>query len=137
MQNDSRYIKDWHILSRLIRSIYNYHCANCFKDCSNPKFYKDKLQVHHIDENPRNNKFDNLIPLCSSCHLKIEKEARVHAPYSHLQQELFKDSTYKLRMEEMRSQALNRFGINEKEEYFKFKKIFEEEIKNDFEDHEI
>ena len=31
-----------------------------------------KLDVHHIDYNKRNNKLDNLISLCRSCHIKIE-----------------------------------------------------------------
>jgi len=28
-------------------------------------------EIHHIDENPRNNKRDNLIPLCGFCHNRV------------------------------------------------------------------
>ena len=33
----------------------------------------DHFQVHHIDENPENNKYDNLIMICPNCHSKITK----------------------------------------------------------------
>tara|TARA_R110002050_G_C8743373_1_gene498303 strand:+ start:63 stop:758 length:696 start_codon:yes stop_codon:yes gene_type:complete len=33
----------------------------------------DHFQVHHIDENPENNKKENLIMLCPNCHSKITK----------------------------------------------------------------
>ena len=68
------------------------------------------LQVHHIDENPANNTFKNLIPLCASCHLKIEGEARLHAPYREKQLEFFEDHTYMSRMNEMRENALAKYG---------------------------
>lgn len=35
------------------------------------------LQVHHIDENPRNNADDNLIKLCYECHRKVHGAFRV------------------------------------------------------------
>ncbi len=31
---------------------------------------KDKLQIHHKDKNWRNNKNNNLVLLCQSCHQK-------------------------------------------------------------------
>jgi 5-methylcytosine-specific restriction endonuclease McrA len=30
-----------------------------------------KKIVHHIDHNPSNNKFKNLVVLCSDCHMKV------------------------------------------------------------------
>lgn len=32
------------------------------------------FQIHHIDENPSNNEFDNLLMLCPICHSKITKK---------------------------------------------------------------
>ena len=32
------------------------------------------FQIHHIDENPSNNRFINLLLLCPTCHSKITKE---------------------------------------------------------------
>lgn len=33
----------------------------------------DHFQIHHIDENPENDDFDNLLMLCPICHSKITK----------------------------------------------------------------
>lgn len=33
----------------------------------------DHFQFHHIDENPQNNLFENLIMVCPNCHSKITK----------------------------------------------------------------
>lgn len=31
----------------------------------------ERLHIHHVDENPFNNALENLMTLCSSCHLKL------------------------------------------------------------------
>jgi 5-methylcytosine-specific restriction endonuclease McrA len=41
------------------------HCAFC------SEIEPSILQVHHIDGNPSNNDFTNLILACASCHAKI------------------------------------------------------------------
>ena len=110
MTNDSRYHPEWETVSRYVRELFNYHCARCEKDCRKTKNAQMVLQVHHIDENPANNALENLIPLCASCHLKIEGEARLHAPYREKQLELFEDHTYMSRMNEMRENALAKYG---------------------------
>ena len=110
MAHDSRYHPEWETVSRYVRELFNYHCARCDKDCRKTKNAQMVLQVHHIDENPANNAFENLIPLCASCHLKIEGEARLHAPYREKQLELFEDHTYMSRMNEMRENALAKYG---------------------------
>lgn len=40
-----------------------YSCKECARQA-------DVLQIHHIDNNNRNNSKDNLIVLCRSCHAK-------------------------------------------------------------------
>lgn len=52
---------------------------------------------------------ENLIPLCASCHLKIEKEARLHAPHQQQQTELFEE-TYATTMQAMRAKGLATYG---------------------------
>ena len=116
MANDSRYHPEWETVSRYVRELFNYHCARCEKDCRKTKNAQMVLQVHHIDENPANNALENLIPLCASCHLKIEGEARLHAPYREKQLELFEDHTYMSRMKEMRENALAKDGSEVKPE---------------------
>ena len=116
MANDSRYHPEWETVSRYVRELFNYHCARCEKDCRKTKNAQMVLQVHHIDENPANNALENLIPLCASCHLKIEGEARLDAPYREKQLELFEDHTYMSRMKEMRENALEKNGSEVKPE---------------------
>lgn len=37
---------------------------------------KNAIDVHHIDENPKNNSLDNLQRLCRSCHLKKHRKQK-------------------------------------------------------------
>ncbi|GIR61625.1 MAG: HNH endonuclease signature motif containing protein [Deltaproteobacteria bacterium] len=114
MAHDPRYHQEWPEISKYVRLLFNHHCARCGKDCSNPSNSRDLLQVHHIDENPGNNQLENLIPLCSVCHLQIEKEARLHAPHAHIQHELFEDSSYLESMATLRKEAFERYGQKQK-----------------------
>ena len=107
---DNRYHPEWDTVSRYVRELFDFYCARCDKDCRNSKNADSVLQVHHIDEDPGNNKLENLIPLCASCHLKIEKEARLHAPYNAIQLELFENQSYMQQMKDMRQSALEKYG---------------------------
>ena len=52
-------------LKRKVRQRDSYRCQECFRHQSE---LKRKLSVHHIDYNKQNNKPENLISLCDSCH---------------------------------------------------------------------
>lgn len=52
-------------LKKQIRKRDDYRCVICKLVRPNGK---KKLAVHHIDYNKKNNKFENLITLCNSCH---------------------------------------------------------------------
>ena len=114
MAIDQRYHPEWDSVSRYVRELFNFYCARCGKDCRNSKNAESVLQVHHIDENPGNNNLENLIPLCATCHLKIEKEARLHAPYNETQLELFENQSYMQQMKYMRQSALEKYGLGSK-----------------------
>ena len=43
----------------------NFTCQYCRK---REYYFKSSLHIHHIDYNPNNNDFDNLITLCPRCH---------------------------------------------------------------------
>jgi len=77
---DSRYPKDWKAIALLKKQSVNWTCQNCGRYCytkevadalgldrSDRKRYE--LSVHHSDYNPENNSPENLIALCSGCHL--------------------------------------------------------------------
>ena len=103
----SRYHQEWDHLAGYIRELFGFHCARCSKDCRVTKSGRDVLQVHHIDENPGNNAEENLIPLCAECHLRIEREARLHTASAESQLELFRESYFEA-MQRMRINALAR-----------------------------
>lgn len=52
-------------LKEKIRNLFNRKCAECGYSEEQLGY---KLSIHHIDYNKKNNKEDNLIPLCVSCH---------------------------------------------------------------------
>jgi len=39
------------------------------RTCCLCRIEKQKCQIHHIDENPNNNAFDNLALICAHCHI--------------------------------------------------------------------
>jgi len=58
-------------LKEKIRERDNYKCKICgLTEKENLKLYNKKLNVHHVDYDKQNCKEDNLISLCSSCHMK-------------------------------------------------------------------
>ena len=90
-----------------MREFFHYRCARCELDCTSAA---SQLQVHHIDKNPGNNAFENLIPLCAVCHLQVEKEARLHAPNQERQAKMFAENTYLSAMQRLRESALARLA---------------------------
>jgi hypothetical protein len=54
-----------------VRNRDRYRCQECFKH-ENELYYKNgkkyNLHLHHIDYDKKNNKPENLIALCGSCH---------------------------------------------------------------------
>ena len=116
MVNDQRYHPEWETVSRYVRELFDFFCAKCGKNCRNSKKADSVLQVHHIDANPGNNDLENLIPLCATCHLRIEKEARLHAPYDVIQLELFENQSYIKQMKIMRQNAFDKYVLGRKKE---------------------
>ncbi len=114
MARNLRYHQEWSTISRYVRELFNYYCSRCGQDCRNSTNAEMVLQVHHIDENPENNTLENLIPLCASCHLKIEREARIHAPNHEKQMELFENQSYMSQMKKMRQIALAKYSSGHK-----------------------
>jgi len=61
----NKYPEKFYKIRDLIR---NRDLCKC-KKCNKNKDYR-KLDVHHIDYNKENNKMENLITLCQTCHIK-------------------------------------------------------------------
>jgi hypothetical protein len=58
------------IRDRVLRE-YNHRCALCGTD---------RPQIHHIDEDPANNKVENLLPLCPNHHLSDQHNPTARIP---------------------------------------------------------
>ena len=63
-------ISGWR-LKRLLKRV-GRDITTC--ECCHRKLGKRKLAVHHLDENPLNNKLENLLILCGDCHKKFHKD---------------------------------------------------------------
>lgn len=55
-----------------VRAILQQEINSKCPFCSNTDV--GHFEIHHIDENPNNNKVDNLLLLCPTCHSKITKK---------------------------------------------------------------
>ncbi len=75
---DKRYTTNWKAISLLKKQSVNWICQKCGRKClesgiktklSLSERKRFELSVHHSDYNPENNSPENLIALCSGCHL--------------------------------------------------------------------
>ena len=65
------------------RASYRKYLKKCCEKCNSTK---KRLEIHHKDENRKNNNINNLITLCSKCHKKYHTETlfkKGHAKWSH------------------------------------------------------
>jgi hypothetical protein len=81
---DSRYPKDWQDIATALKKNEQWRCFRCGIQCFSPSrrpiggFRNSAkrvflLQVHHWDGNPENNQPENLVCLCTSCHLEVHR----------------------------------------------------------------
>lgn len=73
----NRYPPDWPQIARQVKEDAGWFCEDCFRDCSHPVDQTERMSVHHLDHDPSNNARENLIALCSGCHLR--RDAAWHA----------------------------------------------------------
>ncbi len=70
------YPDNWEQIAEEIKDAARWCCQGCGVQCYRPgEVVKDRrrlLTVHHKDRNPANCAKDNLIALCTRCHLKAE-----------------------------------------------------------------
>ena len=91
-----RYPKNWKELALSVKEAAGWRCECCGKQCYRPgepknlsraEWSADILQVHHRDFNCSNNCSNNLIALCSACHLNAHRSS--YSPVSPGQLSLF------------------------------------------------
>jgi hypothetical protein len=70
-----RFIKSNDLKQRLFKDkIKNYKCEEC--NLSEWRQQPIPLELHHIDNNPKNNNLTNLKILCSNCHSLVHKNSK-------------------------------------------------------------
>lgn len=77
--DSSRYPENWSEIARSIKEKAGWRCSRCGRKCFRPgerpkkltrsEWMRKTLSVHHANYNPEDNRLENLIPLCSPCHL--------------------------------------------------------------------
>ena len=84
MPSSSRYPEDWNEIALKIKKKAKWTCQKCQRKCLDPnqavppdwsysKRMSYTLQVHHWDRQPENSDENNLIAVCSGCHLELHR----------------------------------------------------------------
>ena len=79
--NKSRYPKNWKELAQSVKEAANWTCQCCNRPCYKPGTVPKgisrsertikTLAVHHRNHNPEDNRLENLIAVCTTCHLAM------------------------------------------------------------------
>jgi hypothetical protein len=79
----SRYPTDWKVIALHVKEREGWHCYRCGvlglrpgERLFSPKDRAFLIQVHHWDCNPGNNCDENLVALCTVCHLHMHRKKR-------------------------------------------------------------
>ncbi|HEY9695358.1 MAG TPA: HNH endonuclease [Oculatellaceae cyanobacterium] len=77
--NPQRYPENWDEIAFSIKEQARWRCRKCNMQCIRPgedtsglsksERMAKTLTVHHANYTPEDNRTENLIPLCSACHL--------------------------------------------------------------------
>jgi hypothetical protein len=85
---DSRYPQNWQEIATTLKEKEGWRCYRCGVQClaphrlplhgfRDPKHRIYLLQVHHWDGQPENNEPENLVCLCTCCHLYVHRRHAV------------------------------------------------------------
>ena len=76
-----RYPNDWKSIALAVKENAGWVCQKCGMQCRKPgepfDTHKRTLTVHHINHTPEDCRKENLVALCSGCHLRAD--AQYHA----------------------------------------------------------
>jgi 5-methylcytosine-specific restriction endonuclease McrA len=90
----SRYPDNWGEISFQVKEAAQWRCAKCGIQCLRPgddvSFLSKSertaitLVVHHANYTPEDNRIENLIPLCTICHLSFHTRKKGNIPVNQL-----------------------------------------------------
>ena len=91
----SRYPKNWTEIALKVKETAQWKCSKCGLECLKPSDDVSKLSksermrktlvVHHSNHKPEDNRIENLIPLCSGCHLSYHSGKRGNVSLGQLE----------------------------------------------------
>jgi len=84
----STYTQDWPEVAREAKNQAGWKCVRCGH--LHEVFSGHVLTVHHLDMDPQNNKWWNIVSLCQKCHLHIQAKVNLEQPYMFEHSEWFK-----------------------------------------------
>jgi len=76
MKIAARYSSDWCEVAASLKRCADYHCQSCGVAGESHNVLGNQLSVHHINGNSLDNASENLIVLCSRCHLRDQHRLR-------------------------------------------------------------
>ena len=81
-----RYPDNWSDIALAVKESSGWHCRHCGRQCLRPGEKPDSLTrsewtaatlcVHHANFTPEDNRPENLIPLCTACHLAVHTRGK-------------------------------------------------------------
>ena len=75
----SRYPTNWKAIARQVKEEAGWACCRCGH--AHDPVIGYTLTVHHLDLNPGNSEWWNLVPLCQRCHLSIQSRVVLDRPW--------------------------------------------------------
>lgn len=73
------YPAEWPEISRQIKNAVGWTCVRCGERHDPASGHT--LTIHHLDINPSNSAWWNLLPLCQRCHLSIQGRVILDRPW--------------------------------------------------------
>lgn len=87
-KSKSSYPSNWPQIAKEVKESVGFRCVRCGHRHDPETGYT--LTVHHMDMDPSNNRWWNLIPLCQRCHLQVQNKVTLEQFYMFPHSEWFK-----------------------------------------------
>ena len=100
-----KYTQQWKETTKKIKEAFGWKCALCRREHA-LEGKGSILGVHHIDGDSENDSKENLLVLCFSCHVKVDREAEQYFLYKDIQLSFCPDMDYLSAMKDLWKEAL-------------------------------
>lgn len=90
-----RYPENWQEIATSVKESASWRCQKCGKQCLQPHEKNNglsvserramTLNVHHRNFRPEDNRLENLVAVCTGCHLEYHQNSRGNVPPGQLE----------------------------------------------------